>query len=157
MTAVIIAGSRTINDMDAVNAAMLRLNFKPSQIICGMADRGVDALAVKWAEQQGIPLKPFYAHWLTKDGEKDLRAGYKRNIQMAEYAAEHDGALVALWDGWSNGTAHMIAVAEKYKLSPISVCMLGDLAPHESMARLDEMRVRVGVRNQRHLSIGNQQ
>ena len=29
--------------------------------------------------------------------------------------------------------------------------------PHESMERLDEMRVRVGVRNQRHLSIGNRQ
>ena len=109
-----------------------------------MCDRGVDVLAVKWAEQQGIPLKPFYAHWRNKDGEKDPRAGYKRNIQMAEYDAEHHGALVALWDGWSNGTAHMIMVAEKYALSPISVCMLGNVAPHESIKRLDEMRVRVG-------------
>lgn len=30
MTTVIIAGSRTISDMDTLNAAMLRLNFKPS-------------------------------------------------------------------------------------------------------------------------------
>ena len=36
-------------------------------------------------------------------------AGYRRNVDMAESA----DALVALWDGVSNGTKHMINIARQ--------------------------------------------
>lgn len=39
-------------------------------------------------------------------------AGFKRNVQMAEYA----DALVAFWDGASSGTKHMIETAQKMGL-----------------------------------------
>ena len=44
------------------------------------------------------------------DWDKDGRsAGYKRNAEMAEYA----DALIAVWDGDSKGTKHMIECMNK--------------------------------------------
>jgi len=53
-------------------------------------------------------LSYFYADW------KNLgkSAGIKRNEVMASYA----DALVAVWDGKSPGTKHMISYAKKKKL-----------------------------------------
>jgi len=39
--------------------------------------------------------------------ENGRRAGYLRNVRMSECA----DALIALWDGWSPGTKHMIDIA----------------------------------------------
>ena len=46
------------------------------------------------------PVKKFPADW----GGLGKRAGYLRNEQMADYA----DALIAVWDGKSKGTKHMI-------------------------------------------------
>lgn len=56
-----------------------------------------------WALHHDIPVKKFPADW----GGLGKRAGYLRNEQMADYA----DALIAVWDGKSKGTKHMIDVA----------------------------------------------
>ena len=40
-------------------------------------------------------------------------AGYKRNEQMGNHA----DALIAIWDGKSKGTMHMISIAKKLDLN----------------------------------------
>jgi hypothetical protein len=100
---VIIAGSRAITDFPTVCDAVQRSGFPISRVLSGMA-RGVDALAIRYAQEKGLPLDPFPAQW-TKWGRG---AGYKRNVQMAQNA----DALIAIWDGASPGTKHMIQVAK---------------------------------------------
>jgi hypothetical protein len=107
----IIAGSRTIFDFKVLKAGLRlfeREQPEPiSEVVCGTAI-GIDSLGRTWARSQGIPVKEFPANW-------DLygkRAGYLRNAQMAEYA----DALLAIWDGSSKGTRHMIDLAKSKNL-----------------------------------------
>jgi hypothetical protein len=109
---VIIAGSRWIKDFDVLERAMSNAavldHIIPTVIVSGMA-RGVDMLGVEWADKHGLRVQTFYANWLL-DGRS---AGFIRNEMMAR----HSDALVALWDGESRGTAHMIKTALRFKLS----------------------------------------
>ncbi len=99
---VIIAGSRGINDYAKICDAVQQSGFLISQILSGMA-QGVDSLAVRYATENGLPCEHFPAEW-----RKWARsAGYRRNTQMAQHA----DALIAVWDGKSPGTKHMIDVA----------------------------------------------
>jgi len=100
---IIIAGSRSVTDIDVVNQAVIdsRLKNYISEVVSGTA-RGVDQLGEIWARQRGIPVKRFPADWDTFGKS----AGYKRNVVMADYA---DG-LIAIWDGESKGTKHMIDI-----------------------------------------------
>jgi hypothetical protein len=100
---VIIAGSRSITDYAKVCDAVQRSRFPISRVLSGMA-RGVDTLAIRYAAEKGLPLDPFPAQW-SKWGRC---AGYRRNVQMARNA----DALIAIWDGMSPGTRHMIEVAK---------------------------------------------
>lgn len=105
---VIIAGSRIFNeDLIIINTAIAMSAFKVDEIVSGGA-RGIDRLALKYAQLIDMPYKVFPADW-EKNGRK---AGYLRNIQMAEYS----DALIAIWDGKSKGTKHMIDIAKKKKL-----------------------------------------
>lgn len=71
-----------------------------NEIVSGGA-QGIDFLAELYAKKKTIPFKEFPADW------KNLgkKAGFIRNSEMAEYA---DG-LIAIWDGKSKGTFHMIS------------------------------------------------
>jgi hypothetical protein len=100
---VIIAGSRGIHDYAKVCDAVRHSGFAISRVVSGMA-AGVDTLAVRYASEHGLPCDRFPADW-KKWGR---RAGYRRNLAMAAYA----DALIAVWDGRSPGTRHMIAVAK---------------------------------------------
>ena len=104
---VIIAGSRGINHYATVCDAVQRSGFTISRIVSGMA-AGVDTLANRYATQNGLPLDPFPAQW----GKWGRSAGYKRNVQMAQNA----DALIAIWDGKSPGTRHMIEAANAHGL-----------------------------------------
>jgi hypothetical protein len=99
---VIIAGSRGIHDYAKVCDAVRRSGFPISRVVSGMAG-GVDTLAVRYAAEQGLPCDRFPAEW----GKWGRSAGYKRNVQMSRNA----DALIAVWDGKSPGTRHMIEVA----------------------------------------------
>lgn len=101
----IIAGSRDINDYELVVAAIEQSGFTITEVVSGKA-RGVDTLGEAWAKIHNIPVKPFPAEWRPK-GKLDKAAGIKRNINMGNYA----DALIAVWDGKSRGTEHMIRIA----------------------------------------------
>lgn len=96
---VIIAGSRHIEDDTLVYRAINQSCFDITEVVSGTA-RGIDTLGEQWAKAHNIPCKRFPPDW-DKHGKK---AGILRNVEMAEYA----DALVAVWDGFSRGTAHMI-------------------------------------------------
>ena len=100
---VIIAGSRGINDMKTLYEAIDFSGFYLTEIVSGGA-RGVDTLAIVLADDKKIPCKVFPAEW-EKYGKS---AGYKRNVVMGDYA----DALIAVWDGESRGTKHMIDIAK---------------------------------------------
>lgn len=98
----IIAGSRKITDYDILEAAIAASGFTITEVISGGA-KGVDSLGEWFATKNEIPLKVF--PYLKKYGKA---GGPIRNEQMADYAE----ALIALWDGESRGTAHMINAAK---------------------------------------------
>lgn len=98
----IIAGSRNCNDIQLLINAIDNCEWDITKVICGMA-KGADHLGELWANFMKIPVDKFPADW-NKYGKS---AGYKRNVQMAENA----DALIALWDGESRGTKHMIEIA----------------------------------------------
>ncbi len=104
---VIIAGGRDIFDMEAVATAIAEAGFKITEVVCGLA-RGVDTLGSEWAMNHGIPVTNFAADW-QKFGK---RAGTVRNALMGNYAE----ALIAVWDGKSRGTKHMIDYARMKNL-----------------------------------------
>lgn len=100
---------------------------KVTEVVSGGA-RGVDTLAIEWAKKNGVPYKVMKAEWnkLNVPGaeivinEKDdspgpafryynARAGLQRNEDMGRYA----DALVAIWDGISPGTRHMVDFMKK--------------------------------------------
>lgn len=111
---VIIAGSRNIENYQLVeniiNDVRVTLLRDITEIVCGMA-RGVDLLGLDYATNHNIPVKKFPAEW-NKYGKS---AGYRRNEKMADYA----DYLIAIWDGKSKGTKHMIDIANKKDLSHV--------------------------------------
>ena len=102
----IIAGSRTIKDMSAVTKAIAKSGFDITSVVSGMA-AGVDMLAARYAMNNGLTLIAMPADW-----SQGRSAGYKRNVEMAKVA----DALIAVWDGTSRGTEHMINIARERNL-----------------------------------------
>lgn len=105
----IIAGSRDIEDMREVEKAISLCGWSPSLVLCGLAP-GVDTLGRDWAIANSIPFEDYPANWYpNNDGVLDQKAGKKRNVQMGDNAE----ALIAVWDGRSPGTRHMIGYAKQ--------------------------------------------
>lgn len=100
----IIAGSRTITSLAIVEQAIRESGFDITEVVCGGA-KGVDQLGADWAYLHKNRIKWFPADW-DKHGRY---AGPLRNRAMADYAE----ALIAVWDGNSRGTKHMIDCATK--------------------------------------------
>jgi hypothetical protein len=82
---IIIAGSRDIDDYDALLRAVEASAFSISEVVCG-----VDTLGARWASERGVPCSMFAAQW-DRFGKA---AGMYRNSDMADY-------VDALWDGES--------------------------------------------------------
>ena len=103
----IIAGSRdggfALADVAAAVAAVAAVGGV-SEVVSGGA-RGVDRLGEAWAELHRVPVRRFPADW-ARFGRS---AGFRRNLEMAAYA----DCLVALWDGRSPGTRHMVAAMRR--------------------------------------------
>lgn len=100
---VIIAGSRGITDPALIKEAVRLSQFKITEVVSGAA-RGVDTLGEGWASVNRLPVKQFPANW----NLYGKAAGHIRNNEMASYA----DALIAIWDGESRGTKHMIYTAK---------------------------------------------
>lgn len=107
---LIIAGGREAKEFDVLSAihdCNVNGPFSPheaSEVVCGEA-RGADREGKNWAIRNGIRVVSFPADW-AMHGKK---AGHLRNAQMGEYATH----LLAVWDGESSGTKHMIEYAKK--------------------------------------------
>jgi len=104
---VIIAGGRNIVSLNVARHVIKDSGFIITEVVSGTA-RGADQLGEEYADNNGIPIKPFEPDW-TKYGK---RAGFIRNADMGNYAQ----GLIALWDGKSRGTKHMIDYATKKEL-----------------------------------------
>ena len=106
----IIAGSRCITDYSALLSALdgaRAFKIVPTEVVSGLAE-GPDTMGVCWARRQGLPVREFRAKWWT-GAQYDRDAGKRRNTEMAAYAE----ALIAVWDGVSKGTEHMIRCAKR--------------------------------------------
>ena len=118
---VIIAGGRDFNDFKLLESNINKIfkqlsdeklisiyvNESNIEIICGKA-RGADTLGEQFAKDYKLSIKYFPADWNTYGKS----AGYRRNAEMANYAKEDNGVLIAFWDGKSKGTKHMIDLAK---------------------------------------------
>ena len=102
----IIAGSREgVCYQELLDAIMhIKPLWTPTTVISGGAS-GADTFGEWWAKENDVPLIRKPADW-DRYGKS---AGYKRNEEMAEEAE----ALLALWDGESRGTGHMIDIAKR--------------------------------------------
>ena len=103
----IIAGGRNIVSLLVAKQAIKDSEFVITEVVSGTA-RGADTLGEEYADNNGIPIKPFKPDW-DKYGK---RAGFIRNADMGNYAQ----GLIALWDGKSKGIKHMIDYATKKEL-----------------------------------------
>lgn len=101
---VIITGSREADNPIMLVDAVRKSRFNITTVISGNA-RGADQLGERYAVKHGIPLEKYPADW----GKYGKSAGYLRNCEMVEQSE----ALIALWDGESKGTEHMINLAER--------------------------------------------
>ena len=104
----IIAGSRTVVDYGILLEAVVQAPFVITTVVSGGA-RGADKLGELYAAAARLPLHVYPADWKNY-GRK---AGFIRNIEMAQNAE----ALIAVWDGVSRGTKHMIEEAKKHGLT----------------------------------------
>lgn len=103
---LIIAGSRNCTKEDTDTAIILNKSIinDTTEIVSGMA-KGPDSHGLIYAVENNLRFTIFPADW-QKYGKS---AGAKRNIQMGDYADE----LLAVWDGHSRGTKHMIDYMKK--------------------------------------------
>jgi len=110
MNKVIVAGSREHTDREIVREHMNRLwrEIGPYEIVSGTA-RGVDTIGASLAKDAGITVHEYPANWQALG----RRAGYIRNQVMAQNATH----LLAIWDGHSRGTRHMIDIAKQAGLT----------------------------------------
>jgi hypothetical protein len=101
---LIVAGSRGLSETET--ARHLDEQVSPDfrgEIVSGMA-QGVDLGGWHWARARGLSVVEAPALW----NRYGRAAGPIRNQWMAWYATH----LIALWDGESHGTQHMIRTAE---------------------------------------------
>lgn len=101
---VIIGGSRSISDPNALDEAVAQAGFSITEVITGNS-RGSDALAAAWAERKQVACVVIPVEWNRYGG----RAEQIRNDRIADMS---DGCIL-LWDGFSRGTSHLMEAIER--------------------------------------------
>lgn len=108
---LIVSGSRSFVNphyQSLLRQCIIESVSNIGEIIAGGAV-GVDSHAANYAKTAGISFKEFP---VTKDDwdTHQKKAGILRNAEMLRYALNsgQDSAIIALWDGKSRGTEHMI-------------------------------------------------
>jgi hypothetical protein len=107
---VVIAGSRSFSDYDSLKTICDKVLSNKSidhqiVIVSGMAI-GADILGKRYGEERGYEVMEFPADWKTYG----KRAGIIRNQQMLDHA----DAVICFWDSKSNGTKHMMTIAQMH-------------------------------------------
>ena len=109
---VVIAGCRDYNNYDEaknyIDFCLSNIRKENNIVIVSGCASGADALGERYAKENGFAIEKYPADWKTYG----LSAGPRRNKQMADYAAETGGILIAFWDGESRGTKMMIKLAK---------------------------------------------
>lgn len=116
---LLVAGTRTFNDYDLLFSEIKRLTSRYNNDICIVSGgaRGADALAKRYAEDNGLEYIEFKAEW-DKYGKS---AGPIRNKKMHEFISKFDvRGCVLFWDGKSKGTQYNIELSKKYN-NPLRV------------------------------------
>lgn len=113
---IIVAGPRHVTDYEHVRQAFIHSGYwrqykKSIEVVSGRA-KGVDQLGEEFARRNGLSTHLFPAEW-DKHGKA---AGPIRNAEMGAFAKANGGLLLAVWDGQSKGTKHMIEWALKNDL-----------------------------------------
>jgi len=99
----VVFGSRGITDFKVIEEALELADVSITKLIHGDA-RGVDRIAGKILGET-LPVVRMPAQW----GTYGRSAGFRRNERMAQEAE----IGIAIWDGISAGTAHMIRTMTK--------------------------------------------
>jgi len=110
MFKLVIAGGREFNDYILLKNKIIPFYeaFGSDLIIISGCAEGADSLGEDFADEYGLEVQRFPADW-NRFGDG---AGYSRNIEMGKIA---DGVII-FWDGKSDGSKHMIKVANRFKL-----------------------------------------
>jgi predicted Rossmann fold nucleotide-binding protein DprA/Smf involved in DNA uptake len=114
---VAVVGSRTITDRARIEDALdtaLEMWVHPEDpiVLLSGGAKGVDTVAREIAKDRGydfLLFKPY--HMLDGQAEYSPRYFFVRNKQIADNA----DVVVAVWDGASSGTKHMIDYCKKHK------------------------------------------
>lgn len=101
-----IIGSRDFTDYKLLCDELKPYLNKITLVISGGA-KGADLLGERWARDNNIPIKIFYADW----ERLGIKAGYIRNHDIIINAE----CVVSFWDGKSNGTKHSMSLCKEYK------------------------------------------
>lgn len=113
---VIIAGSRDVPELvRSCKQAVLTFEHRYGRItsvVSGCA-RGADTVGELFAEMRKIPIDKYPADW----AQYGKAAGHIRNSQMANESGAQ--GLIAIWDGKSPGTKHMISVAQQKNMKKV--------------------------------------
>ncbi len=96
----IIAGSRSIWDDVSCFILIEQHRDTITEVVSGNA-QGPDRYGERWAWSRNVPIYRFIPDWRLHG----KAAGIIRNKRMGDYADQ----LIALWDGESKGTDHMIS------------------------------------------------
>lgn len=108
MTRVLITGSRTWDDTDAIIGALwgTREELGDFTLVSGACPTGADRLCEEAARRAGMPIERHPADWKTHG----KRAGFVRNAEMVNLGA--DVCLAFIRDG-SKGASMTADLAEK--------------------------------------------
>ena len=114
---LIISGSRSLHDYTLIDKAIRfhKIEIESIEEVVSGCDPGIDSLAIKWAQDNKIPINKMPAKWndittkpcIIKEnsyGKYNVLAGMNRNKKMGDYA----DVLLAIWDCKSKGTEQMI-------------------------------------------------
>lgn len=116
MKKVIVAGTRGFTNYQLLEKSLLsyfkdkNLHHEDIIIVSGTC-KGADKLGEQFAYKWNCKCVQFPPNW----DAFGKAAGYKRNLQMGEYAKDN-GVLFAFWNGVSKGTKLMIDIANDLKI-----------------------------------------
>ena len=100
---IAVVGSRNFFDYRLLKKELDEFLTKGATLVSGGVS-GADALAEKYARENGREIEVIKPDWITYGPS----AGFRRNREIVEKAT----MVVAFWDGNSKGTAHTIQLAQ---------------------------------------------
>lgn len=106
MAKIAVGGSRAIESYDLVKAVLDDLLVPGDVVLSGNAP-GADRLGERYAAEHGLEFKIIPSEW-EKHG---LKATMMRNEVLLKAA----DCIILFWDGTSEGSRHMLKIAERAK------------------------------------------